>query len=526
MRSLDETAKQSVRVAIIGLGFSGIAAAVALQRQGLHDFVVFEQSDGIGGTWWKNRYPGAEVDLESHIYSFSFAPSDWTRTHAGRAELQAYLERVADEHGITERVRLREKVERVEWRDTAQRYVLHTASGADHGEFTAVISAVGFLNIPLVPPFARGGSAFAGAVSHTSTWPEGLDMTGKAVGIVGTGSSAVQVGPEAEKVAASVKVFQREANWILPKDARDFTPTERWLNRRRFGHALRRWLLYWRYDLRQVLGRHVIKGTRPHRKRAAAARAYLERSLGDRPELLQVATPGHVFEGRRVVLSDTYYEMLRSDRVTVIPRGVAELTATGVRDDSGEEHALDIVVLATGFDAANYLGNYEVYGRDGVELHDRWHGEPEAFLGTMVPGFPNFFIMYGPNTNSVPLVSFYEAQARFAARLIARMARGGRSAVEVREGAFVAYNAWLQRWLAKTVWCQTNNYFRASTGKVVSQWPFSATVYIVALRVAERLAVRFDGDAQRLSSQVRGAEPRDREREPVAVLSALADDDG
>lgn len=502
MTSLNGKPTRAVRVAIIGSGFSGIAAAVALQRQGLHDFVMFEQADGIGGTWWKNRYPGAEVDLESLIYSFSFARSDWTRTHASRAELQGYLQRVANEHGITPKVRPGEKVEKVEWDDGGRCYVLHTASGTDHGRFTAVISAVGFLNIPVLPPFARGANAFPGTVCHTSTWPEGLDMTGKAVGIAGTGSSAVQVGPEAEKVAASVKIFQREANWIVPKEARDFTPTERRLHRRRVPYALRRWHLYWRYDLRQIFGRHVIEGTRPHRKRAAVARSYLERSLGDRPELLQAATPDHVFEGRRVVLSDTYYEMLRSDRVALVPHGVAEFTATGVRDDSGEEHALDIVVLATGFDAANYLGNYEVYGRDGMELHERWDGEPEAFLGMMVPGFPNFFIMYGPNTNSVPLVSFYEAQAGFAARLIARMARRGRATVEVRESAFASYNAWLQRWLSKTVWCDTRNYFQAATGKVVSQWPLSATVYILALRLAERLAMRFGGDAGPLPDQV------------------------
>ena len=182
-----------------------------------------------------------------------------------------------------------------------------------------------------------------------------------------------------------------------------------------------------------------------------------------------------------------------------------------------------MVVLATGFDAANYLGNYDVYGRDGLELHERWRGEPEAFLGMMVPGFPNFFIMYGPNTNSVPLVSFYEAQARFAARLIARTVRRGRSAVEVRESAFASYNAWLQRRLSKTVWCRARNYFQAPTGKVVSQWPLSATVYILALRLAEHLAVRFDGDAERLSGQGVGAELPDAELERVAVLAAVAD---
>ncbi|HEY0279051.1 MAG TPA: NAD(P)/FAD-dependent oxidoreductase [Solirubrobacterales bacterium] len=487
----------STRVAIIGSGFSGIAAAVALQRRGIHDYVILEQASGVGGTWWKNRYPGAEVDLESHIYSFSFAHEDWDRTHATREQLQRYLERVADEHGLTPKLRLNERVTRVEWQEATDSYRILTASGIDHGEFTAVISAVGFLNIPLMPPFARGESPFRGAVCHTADWPEGLDMAGKVVGVVGTGSSAAQMVPEAEKVASQVKVFQREANWIIPKKARAFGGVERWLLRRRLGYILRRWWLYGVYDRRQMFGRHALEGKRPHAKRERIARAHLEESLAGEPKLMKDVTPDDVFEGRRAVLSDTYYDALRSEKVELIPHSVAELTARGVRDDAGSEYDLDMIVLATGFDAANYLGNYEVVGRDGIELHQRWGSEPEAFLGIMVPGFPNFFIMYGPNTNSVPLVSFYEAQAGFAARLLKRMERRGRTTVEVRESAFRRYNVWLQRWLGRTVWSRTHNYFRASTGKVVSQWPFSATVYILALRIAEHRAMVLGGARRR-----------------------------
>jgi cation diffusion facilitator CzcD-associated flavoprotein CzcO len=479
------------RVAIIGCGFSGIAAAVALQRRGIHDFVILEARDGIGGTWLSNRYPGAEVDLESHIYSFSYAPGDWTRTHASRNELREYLQRVADTHGVTPKVRFGVKVEKVAWDDVGAHWVVHTGSGSELGPFTAVISAVGFLNIPIIPPFARGNSGFRGTVCHTSRWPDGLDLTGKAVGIVGTGSSGVQVAPAAEKVASSVKIFQREPNWMVPKKARDFTPLERRSNRTPVVHALRRWWLFWRYDLRQFLGRHVVEGTRVHRRRTALARRHLERSLAGRADLQALVTPTHVFEGKRVVLSDDYYPMLRSPKVTVVPHGVTELTTNGVRDSEGREHVLDVVVLATGFDASNYLGNLAVVGAGGIELHDHWQGEPEALLGVMVPGFPNFFMMYGPNTNSVPLVSFYEAQARFAAGLIARMTKNGWRRVEVRERAHRLYNDLLQARLRKTVWTQAQSYFRAGTGKIVTQWPFSASRYIVSLELAARIAVRF-----------------------------------
>jgi cation diffusion facilitator CzcD-associated flavoprotein CzcO len=178
------------RVAVIGSGFSGIAAAIALKKQGITDFTIFELSAGVGGTWWNNRYPGAEVDLESHIYSFSYARADWTRTHAGWEELQRYLESVVDKFGLRPHLALNEKVEAVTWSDDRGEYDI-TTSGTRRAPFQAVISAVGFLNIPLIPPFARGETGFAGVICHTSTWPAGLDLTRKKVGVLGTGSSAV-----------------------------------------------------------------------------------------------------------------------------------------------------------------------------------------------------------------------------------------------------------------------------------------------------------------------------------------------
>lgn len=476
-------------VAIIGSGFSGLAAAIGLKRRGIQNFTIFEQEAGLGGTWFNNRYPGAEVDLESHIYSFSFEPYDWSRNYATQKELLTYLNHVAHKWSIFSHIRFNEKVDTVAWSDTEKSYRITTASGTSHGPFCAVISAVGFLNLPLLPPFARGKSAFLGDQCHTSRWPEGLTLKGKRVGILGTGSSAVQVIDEAVRDAASVKIFQIEPNWLLPKGARDFTPSERFWHRRWPIHWWKRLKLYAGYDVRSYRSAHARKEGHSNRSRARKSLAYLQASLADRPDLLKLATPTFPFESRRTVISDTYYDNLKSPKVELIPFAVTSLTEKGAVDASGKEHELDLIVYATGFDAANYLGNYKVKGERGADLHETWNGEPEALLGLMVPGFPNFFMMYGPNTNSVPLVTFYEAQANFATSLISKMIRSGARTISVKPQMFRRFNTWLQANLAKTVWGATTNYFQTRSGKVVSQWPFSASAYVMSTKLARRLAV-------------------------------------
>ena len=473
------------RVAIIGAGFSGLAAAIALTREGI-DFHVFEEAEGLGGTWWKNRYPGAEVDLESHIYSFSFEPHAWNGTHATWDELQSYLEDVARKWRIDQHLTLGERIEAAEWATAERAYRLRSASGADYGPFHAVVSAVGFLNVPLIPPFARSESEFQGVVCHTSTWPDGLSMKGKSVAVVGTGSSAVQIVESAESEAERVSIFQLEPNWLLPKGSRKYSPRERWWNALWPVRTWKRMRLYVDYDLRQRDTQHARVGGAAHSRRAKASRDFLESSLADRPDLIPVATPEFPFEGRRTVVSDTYYPSLKSPKVTLVPHAVTHLTQDGVEDASGARHSFDIVVLATGFDAANYLRGLSIIGRDGLDLHKVWEGEPHAFYGMMVPGFPNFFMMYGPNTNAIPLVSFYEWQARFIAKTIGKMRRTGKHEVEVDARAFAEFNTRIQRQLARTVWSETQSYFKSGTGKVVSQWPFSATAYKWGLRKAQK----------------------------------------
>jgi len=477
-------------IAIIGSGFSGIAAAIALKKKGIENFTIFEQESGLGGTWFNNRYPGAEVDLESHIYSYSFEPYDWSRNYASQQELLDYLNHVAAKWDLIRHIRFNEKVQTVAWSDAFKHYTVTTSSGAEHGPFCAVISAVGFLNLPLLPPFARGETPFPGDQCHTSRWPQGLTMAGKRVGILGTGSSAVQVISEAVRDAKSVKIFQIEPNWLLPKDARDFTAAERRSHRFAPVYWWKRFKLYAGYDMRSYGSSHARKEGRANRYRAEKSWEFLKASLGDRPDLLKLATPSFPFESRRTVISDTYYNDLKSPKVELIPHAVKSLTAKGAVDATGVEHELDMIVYATGFDAANYLGGYSVKGEGGIDLHSAWGGEPEALLGLMVPRFPNFFMMYGPNTNSVPLVSFYEAQADFAVSLISRMLRQGAKTISVKPQAFRRFNEWLQAKLSRTVWGATTNYFQARSGKVVSQWPFSASAYIFATKLARLLAVQ------------------------------------
>lgn len=481
------------RVAIIGAGFSGIAAATSLIRHGIEDFVVFESAPGLGGTWWHNRYPGAEVDLESHIYSFSFERYDWSRTHAEWHEILGYLNHVAEKWDLVRRIRLNERVDRAEWDEQTATYTLTTTTGRDHGRFDAVISCVGFLNIPLVPPFARGEHLFPGPVCHTSRWTEGLDFADKRVGVLGTGSSGVQVVTSAEKEAASVTIFQLEPNWIVPKEARDFTEAEREHYQDPDHYFAERQRLYDYYDDMQRGASHARREGSINQARAQKALDFMRSELGDRPDLVELVTPSFAFESRRTVNSDDYYQAIRNPKVKIIPARAEKLTEKGIIDGRGVEHELDMVVLATGFDAANYLAGMTIQGRGGRDLHEFWDGEPAAFLGMMVPAFPNFFMVYGPNTNSIPLVTFYEAQAEFAAGTLADMAQRGARTVEIPDTEYKRYNEWLQSELNLTVWAEVRNYFQSKTGRIVSQWHDSPGVYIDLVEKAKTNTLAFDG---------------------------------
>jgi cation diffusion facilitator CzcD-associated flavoprotein CzcO len=467
--------RRTPEVAIVGGGFAGIAAGVKLRKAGIDSFTIYEKSLDIGGTWRDNTYPGCEVDTPSSLYSFSFTIPAWSRTHARQAELRKYLEGVADEFGLRPRIRTGVGVDAAVWDERTHTYTLELDDGTT-ARCAVLISAVGFLNVPRLPDWP-GLDAFRGPAFHTARWEHEHDLRAKHVAVVGTGSSAVQIVPEIAKIAGRVLLFQREPGWVLPKGERDYTPEEREALRLPLRWRRERLRQLWRVEKNLWRAGSYRPGSKVHSKAEQFCRAYIAKQFAERPDLREAVTPKYPYWGKRVIFASTFYPALKRENVELIPRAVTRVTQTGVVDTEGVERRVDVLVLATGFQPTNYLAHLRVVGRDGRSLRDHWAAEPRAFLGITVPGFPNFFIMYGPGTNGGEIVWMLERQAEYAVRVVRRMMRTSASAVEVKRRWADAYDRWLQWTVRNTAWTVSNNYFKSGSGKVVTQWPYSPLVY-------------------------------------------------
>ena len=467
----------SPRVAIIGGGLASVAACHSLRKAGIDDITVFEASAGPGGVWWDSRYPGAAVDTTSAMYSFSFAKYKWKGTHATRAEILEYVEDIIEREDLRRHYRFKTKVDEVEWDDTANRYRVKLDSG-DAGEFDFVISAVGMLNVPAIPP-TLAEHEFRGTLVHTARWDPKISLDGCRVGVVGTGSSAIQVFPRVAEVAERAYLFQRKPGWILPKADRVFDEVE--------AERASRGTRYYYNRLKAYASRHRNKGpaafrpgTRQNAAAEAQARAHIARELSTRPDLMEKLTPDYPFGGTRPISAppDFYRSFLR-ENVELVPEAVERITERGVLTAAGRQVDLDVIVLATGFRAADYLSTLRVRGAAGADLHEFWNGVPSAFLGMCVPGFPNFFMMYGPNTNGMGLIFMLERQAEFIARMVKASRRRTSTLVEVSQSDFDQYNSQLAASLEGTVWGGVDSYFRTADGHVVTQYPWGLPRYWV-----------------------------------------------
>lgn len=466
------------KVAIVGAGFGGLGAAVALRRAGIDDLVIIEGDDGVGGTWRRNTYPGAACDVQSHLYSFSFAPNkSWSRTYARQPEILAYLESVADDFDLRRHLTLRTYVRHARWDEGSRQWELQLQQANSDTATTlradVVVSAVGLFGAPKLPAI-EGLTGYRGHLMHTSAWDPRVSLAGRNVAVIGTGASAVQVVPELARIAARVTVFQRTPPWMVPKDDRPFSDKELARFRRQPWAARReRWRIWKQFH--DFAGNAVEDPQVANRSRVATS--FLERTVADE-RLRRALTPDYPFRCKRVLLGDDYYLALQQDHVDLVTEPIARVTETSIATLSGKMVDADAIVCATGFQTSRYLAGIEVIGRGGQSLHEHWGDDPSAYLGVAVSGFPNFFMLYGPNTNQGgnSIVYVLEAGARLVASAVSRVARRG-GYVDVRPETEKRYNAKLSADLERTIWTRCDSYFRSPSGRIVTQWPYTELEY-------------------------------------------------
>jgi cation diffusion facilitator CzcD-associated flavoprotein CzcO len=467
--------RRSPSIAVVGGGFGGVGAITMLHRAGYHDVTVFERGERIGGVWHHNTYPGAACDVPSHLYEFSFAPNPrWSRRFAPQAEIQAYLEDVARRHGVLARIRTSTEVQDARWDAERATWVLQTSAGPHEAD--VLLTACGQLSVPTVPAIP-GLDSFDGPAFHTARWRHDVDLAGRRVAVVGTGCSAIQVVPAIQPIVEHIDVYQRSPGWTVPK--MDYAYSER------AQRLFERFPVLQRLDRATIfavmeLGAMAMTGRRwllpPFR---AVARRQITKAIAD-PELRAKVTPADEIGCKRLMLTDEWYPTLTRPNVELVADRVAEVTATGVRTEDGTERPADVLVLATGFKSHGFVAPMQIAGADGRTLADAWAQVPRAYLGMSVPGFPNLFLLYGPNTNGGTGSVIYTIEAGMGHVIAAldELARADARAIEVRAEAADAFDRELRAALAGTVWHSgCTNWYVDENGNDPNQWPWLWSTY-------------------------------------------------
>ncbi len=460
---------------MVGAGFGGVGAAVMLRRAGYDDVTVFERGERVGGVWNHNTYPGAACDVPSHLYEFSFEPNPrWSRRYAPQAEIQAYLEDVARRHGVLDRVRTGTEVKRASWDGERSVWVLETDAGPHETE--VLITACGQLSVPKVPPIA-GLESFGGPAFHTAEWRHDVELAGKRVAVVGTGCSAIQVVPAIQPIVEHVDVYQRSPGWTFPK--MDYAYPE--LAKRLFE----RFPLLQRLDRASIfafmeLGAAGMTGHRwllwPFR---AIARRRINRAIKD-PELRRKVTPTDEIGCKRLMLTDEWYPTLTEPNVELVTDRIAEVTPAGIRLEDGSERPADVLVLGTGFKAHGFVAPMEVVGAGSRTLAEEWAEVPRAYLGLSVPGFPNMFLLYGPNTNGGTGSVIYTIEAGMGHVIAAldELDRADARRIELRRQTAEEFDRELRAALAGSVWhTGCTSWYVDENGNDPNQWPWLWSSY-------------------------------------------------
>ena len=483
-------------VLIIGAGMSGLLAAHRLDQAGV-PFLIVEKNADVGGTWWENTYPGCRVDNPNHNYSYSFAQRhDWPLHYSTQAVLLEYFRRCADAFGVRDRIRFETEVVSAAWSDTDARWAV-TVRAADGTtsvlEANAVISAVGQLNRPSYPDIPGVGT-FEGPAFHSARWDHSVDLTGKRVAVIGTGASAIQFIPEIAPLASELAVFQRTPPWLGPTpDYHDeVAPGLKWLYTHVPSYSeLNRFYIFWRMGDGVLPGVRVDPAYEPKGEAVSELNAlgrlllvdYLNTEFGDRPDLLAKVVPTYPPGAKRGLRDNGIWaRTLKRDNVALITEPIAAITPQGVRTSDGVEHEADVLIYGTGFTASKFLTPMTVTGRDGVDLHTEWGGDARAYLGITVPGFPNLFCLYGPNTNIVingSIVYFSECGVRYILGCIKLLLEARAGALEVRREVHDEFNEAVdaENRMYAWGWSDVNSWYKNEHGRVAQNWPFTLLDY-------------------------------------------------
>jgi cation diffusion facilitator CzcD-associated flavoprotein CzcO len=481
-------------IAIIGAGFGGIGAAIRLRQAGISSFTIFERAGEIGGTWRDNTYPGAACDVPSHVYSLSFEPNpDWTRSFAGSSEIQAYLLRLVDKWGLRAHLRTNTEIVDARFDEAAGSWTLTTARDE---VFTArvVLSAVGGLVDPALPDI-KGLQSFSGELFHTGRWNHDYDLTGRHVAVIGTGASAVQVVPAIAPQVAKLSVFQRSPAWVLPKRERAYSARARSFFARHPAALLASRTA--QYGLSELFGPMVFLDA--PRLSALAERMslrHLERSVRD-AGLRAKLTPNFQFGCKRILISDDYWSSFERENVELVTEPIAEIRSRGIETQDGALRELDAIVLATGFDVNFATAPFPVSGRGGRTLDDTWRNGAEAYKGLAVAGFPNWFLLMGPNTGPghTSVLVFTEAQIAHVLGAIREIRSRNLRFLDVRRDVQDRYNAGIQRRMKHMVWTSgCHSWYLSPDGSNHTLYPGFAAEYVLrtrSFRAADYEAARF-----------------------------------
>ena len=468
------------RIAIVGSGFAGIGMGYHLRQAGIESFAIFEKKRAVGGTWRDNTYPGCGCDIPSHLYSFSFERKyPWGWRYAKQDEILEYIGFVAKKHGVDRHIRLNCGVTAAEFDETRGLWILSLTDGSRH-EAQFLITGVGQLHRPALPRIP-GVERFRGKAFHSAEWDHGFDLAGRTVAVVGTGASAVQFVPEIVPKVARLHLFQRSPGWTIPKFEKAFSPFMKGLLRRfPLLHDLDRLRIYALTEFVSFAYRHAWLA--PVVQWVARLHLWLQVR---NPELRRKLTPDHPVGCKRILLSNDWYPALVNPKTELVTDAIAEVNETGLRTADGRQRDVDVIIYSTGFAATELLAPMKIRGRTGRELREAWKNGAEAYLGVATAGFPNLFMLYGPNTNlgSGSIIFMLEQQQRYLTQLLRMQSQYGWRSVEVRADVQAAFNREVdQRGKQTTFLAQCHSWYKTEDGRNTVNWIGSMTEYARRLR--------------------------------------------